>query len=171
MSLEQLTQSQREQLNAYLDGELSAEQAQQVAARLAEDPTWASAAGELRQLDRLLDQWTVPPLRRDLSDSIVAKAQHRRGVPAWVQILTPLAAAAAIVLAVYVSQRVASDRPAAPTAPGQAYNAEIEQVLSEVEPDDRLAVEHLDMLQEYQVLASFETIQAMERIEQSEGGL
>jgi anti-sigma factor RsiW len=173
MSLDHLEQPDREQLSAYLDGELTEAESAAVETRIADDPAFATALDELRQLDGLLDNWTAPPLRRDLAKDILAEAHRRRRLPGWVQILAPLAAAAMILLAVGVAHFAGdASAPAPPVAgdpeapPADAFAEQVDQVLAQVPAEDRLAVENLDLLANYEVLTSFETIEAMARIDQ-----
>ncbi len=166
-----LNETDREQLSAWLDGELSEAEARQVAQRVEQDPAWATEADALRRLDGLLDAWTAPPLRRDLSDAVLARAHQRPPRHRWLATLTPLAAAAAIALAVGIFHLA---RPAGPTQgpplAGQAQPADaIQQVVSQIPPGDRLTVENLDLLEDYAVLTDFATLEALERLERHQG--
>jgi len=54
--MRELTQSEMEQLNAFLDGELDASESSRVKAMIASDAAWAQADLELQSLDDLLGE-------------------------------------------------------------------------------------------------------------------
>ena len=103
-----LKQPEIEQINAFLDGELPAEQVRQVARRISAEPAWARAARRLRKLDTMLDAWQVDPLRRDLSGAIMGGTRPQARRPAWLHVAGPLAVAAAIFAAVVVYHAIGS---------------------------------------------------------------
>ncbi len=173
-----LTSTQREQLSAYLDGELPADQAAAVAARIAGDPRWQAAAAEFERLNEVLDRWTAPRMQRDLTASILAEARRKPPRPMWMRWLAPLSAAAAIVVAVMLSidppaPKVATlpspgddgeavvqadDRPAPDAA---ASDDPLEHAVAALPPKDQFVVENLDVFADYHVLAHFDTLRAI----------
>lgn len=173
---EKLGQSDLDLISAWLDGELDDRQARQVAAKVAADPAWAAEADALRRLDGLLDAWQAPPLRRDLSSAILARTRRPLRLPGWARALAPLAAAAAIFAAATVFR---APSPTPPPAGGVAgidtpaqpeFDAQVDKLLAEVPEEDRLLVKNLDILADYDVLVSFETLQALDRLAQRQGG-
>jgi anti-sigma factor RsiW len=94
----------REQLlHAYLDGELSAEEAARFERTLAADPALAARLQELRNLDDALGAWPGHVAAPEFSKQVLARARRaRRG--RIVGLLAPLASAAAVLLAVLLAQ-------------------------------------------------------------------
>lgn len=96
-----MTPVDHDMVSAYFDGELSPAEASRVERLVADDPAWAAALADLRWLDEALDAYTCPAAPRELSSRIQAVLRARR--PMWARVLrvaVPLAAAAAVVLAV-----------------------------------------------------------------------
>ncbi|MFW6154745.1 MAG: DUF3106 domain-containing protein [Planctomycetota bacterium] len=153
-----LTRTQREQLSAYLDGQLPSDEAAAVAERIADDPRWRKAAAEYERLDAVLDRWTAPRMQRDLTAAILSEARRKPPRPAWVRWLAPLSAAAAIVVAVMLS----IDRPAPRTATDAPLAERAKQAVRTVPREDRFVVKQLDIFANYDVLANFDTLRAME---------
>lgn len=111
-------------LSEYLDGQLPRRQREQLQARLAEEPALAETLGKLGAVDRLLGQG--PPVtgeqlaaqrhsitsaleRRALLDGRLRPAGRR-----WRRVLAPMAAAAALVLAVGIGWLLSGNPPTAP---------------------------------------------------------
>ena len=103
----ELSQFDREQLSAYLDGALDATQSQQVEELLASCPEWADAYADWQAIDRGLESYYADDVvaatpAADLADRIVARA-HRHPVLLRVSRWpVPAAAAAALVIGVLV---------------------------------------------------------------------
>ncbi len=173
MSAEKLEQSELEQLTAYVDGELPADEASVVAERIAADPTWAAVADELAKLDGLLDAWDAPPLRRDLTEAIVIRTAQRPGMPRWVRLAAPLATAAAVLLLVWAFRSFSGnpEEPEIASTPRQTVEqklvGELATVIGDLSEEDRFAVENLDVLENYDVLTDFETLEAIAEIERN----
>lgn len=176
-----LGQADLERISAWLDGELDARQSAEVAARVQRDPAWSAAAEEFRRVGALLEYWQAPPLRRDLTDTIVAKARSRRQLPTWVRLAAPLAAAAAIVLLAVtrVSVEPPTDTRNTPIAGSSQSDstpasdplmADIERIVN-VPDTDRFVVENLDIVRDYDVLKDFETLQAIASLERRTEGI
>lgn len=160
MSESKLKPTELEQISAFLDGELPETQARQVAEMIERDPAWAAAANEFSRLDVLLEAWPTPRLAGDLTTSILSATRRKRPHPAWVQWMAPLAAAAAIVVAVTLF------RPA-PTAPGpKVADSTMQRTLEAVPQEDRFVVENLDVFEDYDVLVQYETLEALAALEQ-----
>jgi anti-sigma factor RsiW len=163
---EQLRQADWDKLSAYLDGELGAEQAEQVRRRTQSNPAWAEALAGLRSVDDLLDAWEAPPAPPELAERIVRAAGRPRGrVLTWRRVLTGAAAAAAVVaIAIGLGRQAVrpgpepekvADRSEAPAAPMTR------------EELDAFAVENLGFFKDYDVLTDFDTLEAIERVERS----
>jgi anti-sigma factor RsiW len=147
MTERQLRQSDFEELSAYFDGELSVEAARRIEELVRSDPDWGKAHREIQAIDSALDACEVPPARADLAGRILRKSHKAdRGVlirlEKW---LAPLAAAAAIVLALLLFNR---------TAPVST------ELTTEV-----LARDNLDFFQEYDVVVNLDTLEAIEELE------
>ena len=93
----------RELLHAYFDGELSGEEAARFERTLAADPALAARLQELRSLDDALDGLPGHEAAAVFRDQVLVRARRaRRG--RIVGLLAPLAAAAAVLLAVLLAQ-------------------------------------------------------------------
>ncbi len=175
-----LEQSEIEQIHAFLDGELPAEQAEPVAARIERDPTFSAEANAYRQLDAFLDTWQAPPLRRDLTQAILARTARKREVPAWVRVLAPVAAAAMIFVVVWGFHAVGGSETGTPgrtpIVTNNGSNADtggktpLQKELAGLSAEDQFVVENLDLFVNYEILSSFETLEAIERLESGTGG-
>lgn len=150
-----LSQSDCDDLSAYWDGELSPRRAEQVDALLRVDPAWQDAHRQLQATDRALAAWSSPPCPQDLAGRILAQ-RRRPARPAGLRVLrwlVPLeaAAAAAIILAA-----VLLHPPAPVSGPDPAPAAQVAE---------DFAAKNLDFFQDYDVVANFETLQAIEELE------
>jgi len=94
-----------EMLHAYLDGELSAEEAAAVERKLAADATLAAKLEKLRAVDASLD--LLPSIEATFDAAAVMR--RRRGAGRVLRLVAPLAAAAALVLALL--PRAPDDEP------------------------------------------------------------
>ena len=165
---EELKQADWEELSAYLDGELSGEQARRVRRRAEADPAWAEAIDHLRTLDVRLDAFSAPAAPPELAERIIraARREPRGRVLTWRRVLTGAAAAAAVVaLAIGVGRHAVRPAPDAPhevaeTGPPTPPGMSGEQL-------DEFAVENLGFFKDYDVLTDFETLEAIERAERS----
>jgi anti-sigma factor RsiW len=91
-----------ELLHAYFDGELSGEEAARFERALAADPALAARLQELRSLDDALEVLPVHVAAPTFGDRVLARARRaRRG--RIVTLLAPLAAAAAVLVAVLLA--------------------------------------------------------------------
>ncbi len=175
-----LAQSELEQLTAYLDGELPPQEAQQVRQLIDSDPAWADAYRQMNSLSAAMDLVQVPAVRAGLADEIVAKVQARGpATPVRViRLLVPLAAAAAIVVAALVAYPKFF-KPAGPDGgtqvvkrglkekdPGQKA---IDDALVNLTQEDQFVVENLDVFRDYDVLDNYETLQAIDKLEEPQG--
>ncbi len=74
---QELSQTDRENLSAWMDGELSPQEAEIVAQNVETDSAWAQAYRELLTVDATLEAWNVPPAPDDLTERIFARARRR----------------------------------------------------------------------------------------------
>jgi len=184
-----LTESEIEDLSAYLDGELPAERAAAINHAFQADPAWREARRQFEQVDRLLDCCTAPAVSAELAGRIVSAVQkraRRRRVLRAVGWVVPAAAAAAIVLiglAVFSSGWL--DRPRTPIAGGGGQGSDtviVEPELARSTAFEAVPVEQRPALQEeiirnlsffsdYEVVADFETLQAIEQLDSRDRGI
>lgn len=179
-----LTESEIEDLSAYLDGELPAERAEAIDRGFQADPAWRETRREFEEVDRLLDCYTVPPTSAELTGRIksaVQKHARRRQALRSVGWLAPVAAAAAIIvigLAVFSSDWLA--RPQTDIADGGGttiVKPELAQstAFKAVPVEQRPALQeeiirNLTFFSDYEVVADFETLQAIEQIDSEDRG-
>lgn len=166
-----LTQSEFEELSAYLDGELDSQAADRAARRIELEPAWAQAFARLRAVDAALDGYSVPAPSGDLAERICANVRQAQATKARiVRWLAPLAAAAAIVLAVLAYQSLKSmSSPSAPSPVAVDPQQPIDEALAGLDQPDRFAVENMDFFRDYEVLENYDTLQAIDKLEQGEG--
>jgi len=159
-------QSDIEELVAWMDGELPADQARRVAALLETDPRWQTTHRQFQDVDAAMDLLTTPSPSSDLTDRIVRAARRQQTVGRAVRIMGSLAAAAAIVVAVWLAWP-ADPRDAMPELPGAA-------ALSDVPEQDRFLVRNLDLVRDLEEVVHYEqmrsvvdeqTLDALEAIE------
>ncbi len=108
----ELTQTDLDDLSAYLDGELDAASTLRVEQLTSSDEAWREALAEMKSVDRAIDvfrtQSHVPPHSANLVQRIVAAATPQRS--RWlVRLGAPLAAAAAVAIVAFVL--VGKDKP------------------------------------------------------------
>jgi anti-sigma factor RsiW len=174
----QLEQSDFDDLSAWLDGELAADRAAEVGRLVAEDPAWLAAHEELRAVDAALGDWPAPQPRADLAERVIqhCRAAGRRRqvvrVAAW---LAPAAAAAAILLIVVAAMNRTTPTPPEGHVPVAEKPIEAELDHSEafrnVPKRERaelqeVLIENLSFFSNYDVLEDFDTLEAIDRIEE-----
>ncbi|MHC4972899.1 MAG: anti-sigma factor family protein [Planctomycetota bacterium] len=113
----------RELLHAYFDGELSAEEAARFERALATDPTLAARLQELKGLDDALDVLPGHTATPAFTDRVLVRARRaRRG--RIVGLMAPLAAAAAVLLAVLLAPATEVSGPIDTEIVGYAWEAD-----------------------------------------------
>jgi len=90
-----ITEKDREELVAYLDGELTPDERAAVERRLGEDPEYNREMESLRATDALLDLYVAPEPRGDLPERVSARAKPRGRL---LRVSPAIAAAAALLL-------------------------------------------------------------------------
>lgn len=183
-----LTESEIEDLSAYMDGELQPERAAAVERGFQTDVAWRETRRDFEEVDALLDCYTVPPTSAELTGRIMQAVQkHARRHKAlraasW---LVPAAAAAAMLLvglAVFSSGWL--DRPETPIAgggqvtntvivePELAQSAAFQAVPAEQRPAlQEEIIRNLTFFNDYEVVADFETLQAIEQLDSEDRGI
>lgn len=121
----------------------------------------ARVLDRVRREDAALDRVmavadSVPVLDRDLSDDVMSRVHQRQSRRRVLGFVGSLAAAAAVVLGVWLVRMHHEPTPTQPVA----------KEVKTISPEDRVVVNNLDLLEDYQVLSNWETIRAMEQMEQ-----
>lgn len=168
---ERLKQSEWDELSAFVDGELPEEHAEQVRRRVESDPAWSDALAELRALDARLEDWTAPQAPAELAERIIhaAGGDSRGRVLTLHRILagaTVAAAAAAVIIAVTIARpggKTTLDNTS--TIVGATAETPTDKIDMTEEKLDEFAVENLGFIRDYDVLADFETLRAIESAE------
>ncbi len=119
----------REELVAYLDGELIPDERAAVERRLGEDPEYAEELESLRGADALLDLYVVPDPRGDLVERVAARAKPRGRLLG----MNPAIAAAAALLLVAALVVLTSGNGKLPESP--------------IDPTSEAAIENLHALE------------------------
>lgn len=146
------TEDRRELLNAYLDGELSADEALEVSTWLDANPGALREVEHLRHLWDLLEHYEDEPVPADFAPGVMKAVgiEHAsRGDGMVVQMAwyrRPIATAAAVLVAVGATVLVMSDR-----GPGSPEGRVLQPVAS-VSELERLGVENLESLEYLDVL-------------------
>ena len=148
-------QSDLEQLSAWMDGELDPPAGESVARLVREDPIWRATWEEFQALDSALE--ACPPVRprRDLTDLIVRAARRQRLWRRAVRIAAPLAAAAAVILAVYLAW---PQEQTPPTALMETVKNEIAEALQDVRQEDQLIVRKLSFFENYPEVKRYQRV-------------
>ena len=160
---EHLTQPELEQLSAFFDGELPADQAEAFERRLEAEPRLQRALAQMKALDAALDAWQVPAAAADLPERVLASVRRKTRQSPVILRLVRWAGAAAAAAAVIVGAIRWMGPKDTPRDAGQV-------VQNEPAVEDALIVRHLDFFENYEVLANLETLEAIEQIEDGEGG-
>lgn len=159
-----LNENEWNDLSAYRDGELSPARRAEIEALLAGDAAWQAAHAELASLDALLDRCPPPPpADPEMASRIIRNVRAAR--PSFIirlaRYAAPIAAAAGILVAVAVWKNLT-------LTPEQAQLRQDNRVLNSVKEDDRIIVENLDFFRDYDVVANYETLEALDQVEANE---
>ena len=168
-----------ERLSAWADGELTGPPAAEVERLVAEHPAWRGARRDLEAVDQALDAWQAPAAPEGLADRVLAhvrRASRSRQVLRVVGWLGPAAAAAAVLLIVMTWS--GGTRQVAPQpSPIAAERVELEnsKAYQSVPKAERAAIDemiimHLELFKNYEVVQDFDTLQAIERLENERKG-
>ena len=147
-------QERRELLNAYIDGEVSAEQALTISTWLDVNPGALREVEHLRHVEGLLEHYADEPVPEGFADGVIEAVGIRHAavasgaVPlkghvvsmAWYR--RPMATAAAVLVAVGATVLVMSDRGGAPAPVPSARISELEALGVE----DLESLEYLDVI-------------------------
>ena len=102
-------------LVAYLDGELDEADSARVEARLAADPALAEELAALRATWDVLDLDEAPRAPAGFAERVLAEKKREGVRRVWIHRVAPIAAAAALILAVFVTfQGMTNDPSGAP---------------------------------------------------------
>ena len=180
----ELTDSELESLSAYMDGELPAQAAAEVARGIELDAAWRQTRRDLQEIESLLDQYTAPPASAELTGRIMSAVRtkaRRRQVLHAVRWLAPAAAAAIVLvgLAVFGGGDWFGRRQA-PTVARTPVNIERElagsTAFKAVPADQRPALQeeiirHLSFFQDYDVVADMDTLDAIGQLDGKDRGI
>lgn len=164
-------EERRELINAYLDGELSAEDALRVSTWLDANPDALREVEHLRHLWDLLELYEDEPVPEDFAAGVMRSVgmappapEAGRVVPlAWYR--RPLATAAAVLVAVGATVFVMSDRD---PVPAPAPRPPVESV--NLDAIDAEYLEHLDVLVEFDDETFEAFLEGEDIAEASQGG-
>jgi anti-sigma factor RsiW len=165
-----MKQSDFADLCGWIDGQLEGPRAAQVQELVATDAAWREAYRQMTQLDQLIHACDVPPVPADLAGRIISHVRGRRShvILKFVRYAAPLAAAAAIVIGILVWQGFLG------TFRHDAQFATVTKIDKPAPQEDRkvaedLAVENLDFFKDYDVVSNLDTLEAIDRMEASQG--
>jgi len=151
-------QSDLEQLSAWMDGELSGPDARRVARLVQTDPDWRSSHEEFQRLDAVLQQWSAPPPPQDLTARILRAVRSERLLGRALRIGAAAVAAAACIAVALVLIRGRPDTPIRAPEPRAAVESQLAGALADIAPEDRFAVENLQMLRELPEVQAYREI-------------
>ena len=117
------------------------------------DSILGRARAEDAALDRLLTAASVPAMRQDVAGRVLRKARRGRLVRRIAVAAGSLAAAAAILVVATILR-----------GPGRQPAETLAR--PPLAPDDKLVADNLDLIQDKSVLVHWDTIRAMEQLEQ-----
>lgn len=157
-----LTPEDWQDLNAWLDGELDNARNQEIQQKVRNCPTWARAFRELQRVDEIVEEWQAPAPSPSLESRIIYATRRRAGILKVVRYFVPLAAAAAVVIVALLSYVAYTFTPGQSREPASL----VTQAPDSPRVDDSFIVENLDFISTYDVVINFETLQAIEKIEE-----
>ena len=173
----QLAQPDIDDLTAFLDGELTGSRAEEIDRLTQTDPVWQGALRQMIAVDALLDAYAIPDPPAGLADRIIQGVEEagrpRPVVVKLARLLAPLAAAAAVLIAVLVWHSAKSGPEDRPPVAGQKI---VDEELAGVPAADRPIVEHLDFARSLELcnviadsdrLLDDETLKAIDRLEKT----
>ena len=147
-----------EELVAWMDGELPADRAAEVARRVVSEPAWRRTYQQLRAVDAALEVWSAPRPPAELAQRICRAGRRLALRQRIVRVLAPLAAAAAIVLAVWAISRAPFPQP--PVAAGGVEGL-IAKALRDVPKEDRFLVQNLQLVKNLPEVVSYEQVRGI----------
>jgi anti-sigma factor RsiW len=165
-----IAQPDFEDLSAYLDGELTGERLIEVERRVFADPAWRMAYAELAAVEDSLNSYTVPAADAGLASRIVARvrqAEHRamgRRVAKW--LAGAAAAAACFALVVVAFNREVKPPPVVAGTEVNKSSAYQQMPQADRSQVEVLIVENLGFFKSFDVVQEFETLKAVEQLEQ-----
>lgn len=116
----ELSQSDQERLSAWMDGELTPDEAEIVARRVETDTAWSEAHKQLQSLDATLSQWQAPPPPADLAERVLSHARRKPEPVVYRLTRWALSAAAVLLIGAGLWMHFAQKRPVA-TGPNPNY--------------------------------------------------
>jgi hypothetical protein len=184
----ELTESELENLSAYMDGELRGDSTAEVAQNIQADAAWRQTRRDFQDVESLLDYYTAPPVSAELTGRImsaVRRQQRSRQTLHLVRWLAPAAAAAAIIivgLAVFGGGDWLSRPHTSGLVGGNIVNIGPElagsTAFKAVPVDQRPALQeeiirHLNFFRDYEVVADvdMETLKAIEQLDIEDQGI
>jgi len=189
---ERLSQTDLDELSAYMDAELTEPALSRVRHLLGTSPTWTRALERLQAVDRAMEAYVTPPAPSDLAQRVLRKTarSHRPAALARPSLrwMVPLTAAAAVVVAVLlygavsrpfkhkltgvnpVANKLSTPVSAGPSTPGQDADDEEDYDYPEVVTSDNLLEDHLDFFRDLGVVNDLETIEAIYNQQSRSGG-
>jgi hypothetical protein len=144
----ELTSSEWDDLSAWLDGELPAERAKEIEARVASDPAWADAHRDMQAVEAALDSWQAPAPGDDLAARIRQAARQQRRPLRIPRLAIPLSVAAAAVVLIAVGAAMLDTTPqpvGEATSPVAVAPADDDSSAAEAVPD-AFVVQAIDVL-------------------------
>ena len=146
MTETQLEPMDFEDLSAYFDGELPPQRRARIESMLRTDPAWRKAHEQIKAIDSALEACRAPAAPAGLAERI-RREVRRAGRPLVTRFEKWLAAASAAAAAIILALMLLHG-PAAPPSPQQTV--------------EYFARENLDFFQDYNVVADFETLEAID---------
>lgn len=186
--MRELTESELENLSAYMDGELRSELTAEVAHNIQADAAWRQTRRDFQDVEGLLDHYTVPPASAELTGRImsaVRRQQRSRQTLHVVRWLAPAAAAAAIIV-VGLAVFGGGDWLSRPQTSGLVGSNIVKigpelagsTAFKAVPVDQRPALQeeiirHLNFFRDYEVVADvdMETLKAIEQLDSADQGI
>jgi len=138
-----------------MDGELDEAVAEEVSRCVAGEADWRATHEDFRAVDAALELLEPARPRRDLTDRIVRATRRRRVFVRVAKVAAPLAAAASILLAVFLTWP--ADTPSAAPAP-TGVEAKIADILKDVPKTDWFIVQNLQLFQNYEDVVDYQQL-------------
>ncbi len=151
-------QADIEDLSAWMDGELSAPDARRVAGLVRTDAGWRAAYEQFQAVDEALEGVSAPRAGRPLADEIVRAAHRRRLVRRVIRFAAPVAAAAAVLLAVWLARQPAGPQPVQPQERLTSIEKQFAGNLPGVPPQEWFLVLKLPMFENLPEIETYQQV-------------
>ncbi len=161
MSENGLAQPELDELTAWMDGELAGTDARRIAELVRADPRWRKSHREFLAVTEALAGMPAPAAGPGLAERIVRRAHRERVTSRIWRVAAPLAAAAAVIVAVTLWNGRPAPTDVSPPVAGTPIEKVINDTLKDIPQDDRFIVANLPLFQNYTQVQEYQEVSAL----------